>query len=36
MGCLVDALSRGYEVLGIAAATGGDEVFAQLVQARDH
>jgi hypothetical protein len=34
MGCLVDALSRGYEVLGLAAATGGDEVFRQLVIAR--
>jgi hypothetical protein len=34
MGCLVDALSRGYEVLGLAAATGGDEVFRQLVLAR--
>jgi hypothetical protein len=34
MGCLVDALSRGYDVLGLAAATGGDEVFRQLVLAR--
>jgi Transposase DDE domain len=34
MGCLVDALARGYEVLGLAAATGGDEVFGQLVLAR--
>lgn len=34
MGYLVDALSRGYEVLGLAAATGGDEVFRQLVLAR--
>jgi hypothetical protein len=34
MGCLVDALSRGYEVLGLAAAAGGDEVFRQLVLAR--
>jgi Transposase DDE domain len=34
MGCLVDALSRGYEVLGLASATGGDEVFFQLVLAR--
>jgi hypothetical protein len=34
MGCLVDALSRGYEVLSLAAATGGDEVFRQLVLAR--
>ncbi len=24
MGCLVDALSRGYEALGLAAAAGGD------------
>jgi len=34
MGCLVEALSRGYDVLGLAAATGGDEVFFQLVLAR--
>jgi Transposase DDE domain len=34
MGYLVDALSRGYDVLGLAAATGGDEVFRQLVLAR--
>jgi hypothetical protein len=34
MGCLVDALSRGYDVLGLAAATGSDEVFRQLVLAR--
>jgi hypothetical protein len=34
MGCLLDALSRGYDVLGLAAATGGDEVFFQLVLAR--
>ena len=34
MGCLVDALSRGYDVLGLAAAAGGDEVFRQLVLAR--
>jgi hypothetical protein len=34
MGCLVDALSRGYDVLGLAAAAGGDEVFGQLVLAR--
>jgi hypothetical protein len=34
MGCLVEALSRGYEVLGLAAATSGDEVFAQMVLAR--
>jgi hypothetical protein len=34
MGYLVDALSRGYDVLGLSAATGGDEVFRQLVLAR--
>jgi Transposase DDE domain len=34
MGCLLDALSRGYDVLGLAAAAGGDEVFFQLVAAR--
>ena len=34
MGCLVDALSRGYDVLGLAVAAGGDEVFRQLVLAR--
>jgi hypothetical protein len=34
MGCLVDALSRGYDVVGLAAATGGDDVFRQLVLAR--
>jgi DDE family transposase len=34
MGCLVDALSRGYDVLGLAAAASGDEVFRQLVLAR--
>src|SRR5215813_1487809 len=34
MGCLLDALGRGYRVLGFAAAAGGDEVFAQLVLAR--
>jgi len=34
MGCLVGALSRGYDVLGLAAAAGGDEVFRQLVLAR--
>ena len=34
MGCLLDALSRGYDVLGLGAATGGDEVFFQLVLAR--
>jgi hypothetical protein len=34
MGCLVDALSRGYDVLGLAAAADGDDVFRQLVLAR--
>jgi hypothetical protein len=34
MGCLLDALARGYDLLGLAAATGGDEVFFQLVLAR--
>jgi hypothetical protein len=34
MGCLVDGLSHGYDVLGLAAATGGDQVFRQLVLAR--
>jgi hypothetical protein len=34
MGCLVDSLSRGYELLGLAAATREDEVFRQLVLAR--
>jgi Transposase DDE domain len=34
MGCLLDALERAYQVLGFAGATGGDEVFAQLVLAR--
>jgi Transposase DDE domain len=34
MGCLVDALSRGYRVLGFDQATAGDEVFRQLVLAR--
>ena len=34
MGCLLDALEHGYRVLGLAGATGGDEVFAQLVLAR--
>lgn len=31
---LWDALTRGYQVLGLDAATGGDEVFRQLVLAR--
>src|SRR5262245_59787964 len=34
MGHLWDALWHAYDVLGFAAATGGDEVFAQLVLAR--
>jgi len=31
---LVDALARGYDVLGFGRAAGGDEVFRQLVLAR--
>jgi hypothetical protein len=34
MGHLLDALGRGYRVLGLAEAAGGDEVFRQLVLAR--
>jgi Transposase DDE domain len=34
MGCLLDALDRGYRVLGLDAAAGRDEVFFQLVAAR--
>jgi hypothetical protein len=34
MGCLLDSLEHAYRVLGFAGATGGDEVFAQLVLAR--
>ena len=34
MGHLWDALTRGYEVLGLHEAAGGDEVFRQLVLAR--
>jgi hypothetical protein len=34
MGHLWDALVRGYEVLGLERAAGGDEVFRQLVLAR--
>jgi hypothetical protein len=34
MGHLVDALSEAYRVLGFEEATGGDEVFKQLVLAR--
>jgi hypothetical protein len=34
MGCLLDALTRAYDVLGLGAAAGGDEVFRGLVLAR--
>jgi hypothetical protein len=34
MGCLADALEHAYRVLGFDEASGGDEVFAQLVAAR--
>jgi hypothetical protein len=34
MGHLLDALARGYDMLGFAAATGRDEVFRALVLAR--
>jgi len=34
MGCLLDALSRGYDVLGFERASGRDEVFCGLVLAR--
>jgi len=34
MGCMVEALSRGYQVLGFDQAATGDEVFFQLVLAR--
>ena len=34
MGCLPGGLARGYEVLGFWRATGGDEVFRDLVLAR--
>ena len=34
MGCLLDALSHAYDVLGFDQATGGDEVFRGLVVAR--
>jgi hypothetical protein len=34
MGCLLDALSRAYGVLGFGQASGGDEVFRDLVLAR--
>ena len=34
MGCLLDALDRAWRVLGFTEASGGDEVFRQLVLAR--
>src|SRR5215469_5741926 len=34
MGCLLDALARGFDVLGLGRASGGDEVFRDLVLAR--
>ena len=34
MGCLLDALERAYQVLGLEAAAGGDDVFRHLVLAR--
>ena len=34
MGCLLDALARGFDVLGLGRASGGDEVFGDLVLAR--
>jgi hypothetical protein len=34
MGCLLDALTCVYEVLGLGAAAGGDEVFRDLMLAR--
>jgi hypothetical protein len=34
MGCLLDALEHAYRVLGFEEASGGDEVFGQLVAAR--
>jgi hypothetical protein len=34
MGCLADALEQAYRVLGFDQASGGDEVFTQLVLAR--
>ena len=34
MGCLLDALAHAYRVLGFGQASGGDEVFGQLVLAR--
>ena len=35
MGHLWDALCRAYDLLGFAEAAGGDEVFRQLVLARE-
>jgi DDE family transposase len=34
MGCLLDALGHAYQVLGLGRASGGDEVFRDLVLAR--
>ena len=34
MGCLLDALERAYQVLGLEDAAGGDDVFRHLVLAR--
>ena len=34
MGCLLDGLARGYDAVGFGRATGGDEVFRDLVLAR--
>jgi hypothetical protein len=34
MGCLLDSLEHAYRALGFAGATGGDEVFRELVLAR--
>ena len=34
MGCLLDALTRAYDVLGFGEAASGDEVFRGLVLAR--
>jgi hypothetical protein len=34
MGCLLDALTRAYDVLVLGVAAGGDEVFRGLVLAR--
>jgi hypothetical protein len=32
IGCLLDALTRAYDVLDLGAAVGGDEVFRDLVR----